>query len=54
MAVEDPQKDRFACIQEKLLEIGRVLVTDGHIGVRVAYYGQPVKCVRNLFTLLVP
>ncbi len=33
MAVEDPQKDLFAFIQEKLLEIGRVLVMGGHIGV---------------------
>ena len=32
MAVEDPQKDLFAFIQEKLLEI-RVLVMGGHIGV---------------------
>ena len=32
MAVEDPQKDLFAFIQEKLLEIG-VLVMGGHIGV---------------------
>lgn len=33
MAVEDPQKDLFAYTQKKLLEIGRVLVMDGHIGV---------------------
>ena len=34
MAVEDPQKGSFRMYSRKALEIGRVLVTDGHIGVR--------------------
>lgn len=33
MAVEDPQKGSFRIYSKKLLEIGRVLVMDGHIGV---------------------